>query len=101
MIRPREKPYVEILKRSRLDSGQFTRGEPLLDRITDRVWCMHVYHVAELDSEGYMPKILRDDNWHDIRQWLETRGGIEWLRSVPGGWPQYFEKYLLMLMLRI
>lgn len=100
MIRPDQAPYPEILRRARMDSHQYDRGEQVLQRITDRIWVFHVYHVAEIDHEGYVPQIDRDHSWHDIRAWLETRSGVDWLRPGHTNWPDYMNQFLVFLMLR-
>ena len=100
MIRPDQAPYPEILTRARMDSHQYHQAEQVLQRITDRIWVYHVYHVVEIDHEGYLPRIDRDDSWHDIRAWLETRSGVQWLMSV-GDWPQFFQRHLVMMSLSL
>lgn len=101
MIKRDLKPYDEILRRTQADSGQYTTGRELMDRCANRIWCFHTYHVAELDSEGYMPQIIHDDNWSDIWCWLHTREGIEWLLTAPDEWPNYFRQYITFLALKL
>ena len=100
MIRPDQAPYPEILRRGRMDSHQYQTGPRVLERITDRIWVYHVYHVVEIDHEGYEPGIDRDDSWHDIRAWLETRSGVEWLLT-RRDWPQFFQRHLVMMSLSL
>ena len=98
MIRPDQAPYPEILRRARMDSHQYDQAEQVLQRITDRIWVYHVYHVVEIDHEGYRPRINQDASWRQIHRWLHHQGGVGWMIA-GGDWPEFFQRHLTYLAL--
>lgn len=99
MIREDSKTYREILYRASLDAHQFDDPGTVLIRITDRIWVFQNYHVVEIDHEQYVPRIVRNELWQDIRSYLNTRTGVGWLCS--RRWPTYFQKHLLVMVLQL
>ena len=93
-----QEPYPEILRRSQQDAHQYENGAQVIDRVTDRIWVFQNYHVVEIDSEGYCPRINNDASRQAIHQWLHTRSGVEWLMS-SGTWPTFFQQYLTYMAL--
>ena len=95
-----QEPYPEILRRSQQDAHQYQTGAQVIDRVTDRIWVFQNYHVVEIASEGYHPRINNDASRKAIHEWLHTRSGVEWLMSA-GNWPIFFQKYLTYMALGI
>ena len=95
-----QEPYPEILRRSQLDAHQYHTAKEILERITDRIWVFQNYHVVEIDSEGYMPRINHDASYQAIRRWLETASGVSWMLSGHTSWPSHFETYLTYMALK-
>lgn len=99
-IPTQEKPYQDILRRSGSMSHQYQRPSDVIREIVNRLWVFQNYHVTEFDAEGFAPIIRQDQTWHEIDQWLQTPGGLQWMLS-HRGWSEPFQKHLVWLALKI